>query len=594
MGREDQAAGISQAPAVAVPAAADAAATTKPTRLTTRRVFLLVLAILFVCGLPYPAAGPIDDTYITFRYADNLVHGHGLVFNPGERVEGYTSFGELLLTAPAVAIAKPLARPWATLLALMGWAGVVALVWAYIDRRRGGGPLGRAEWFPIIFLATFPPAVVWAWSGMETALVALAWVASWFVHLNEREHERTPWRSGLLTFAAGLLHPEGALLVGLVLALSWLLPWRRRSLKNAAVYLGIAWGLFGLYWLWRWHYFGDFMPNTYWMKVGAKPPILAGLRYLFRSSSSTLIALYLFYLLWVNRRQWRNWPRALFVALGLWAAVASYTVLVGGDYFAFQRFMLPGFPLMVASIWMLQRFLPVPTEPKPTLMSPLGWAVTVSLLLALWCNFVPSLQVLEHLSFRRAIRPSVAAGKAFKAAVPRRDLVATLPIGAFGYYSGNRILDMMGLTDRHIAHLDIETGEGAAGHEKSDYVYVLSKRPEVIVQLPTLFTADQEGFQSWMRRSTFARQQTGIYEQPKFEADYRLAWLFVRKQRIRGRGMVEVGVYAFLRKDLVGRARYRQWRTFDETTSRFPFEHWREYQESSAEYFGSSLGMWNF
>ena len=34
-----------------------------------------------------------DDAYISFRYAANLVDGHGLVFNPGfERVEGYTNF----------------------------------------------------------------------------------------------------------------------------------------------------------------------------------------------------------------------------------------------------------------------------------------------------------------------------------------------------------------------------------------------------------------------------------------------------------------------------------------------------------------------
>jgi len=33
-----------------------------------------------------------DDAYISFRYARNLIEGNGLVFNPGERVEGYTNF----------------------------------------------------------------------------------------------------------------------------------------------------------------------------------------------------------------------------------------------------------------------------------------------------------------------------------------------------------------------------------------------------------------------------------------------------------------------------------------------------------------------
>ena len=33
-----------------------------------------------------------DDAFISFRYARNLLEGHGLVFNPGERVEGYSNF----------------------------------------------------------------------------------------------------------------------------------------------------------------------------------------------------------------------------------------------------------------------------------------------------------------------------------------------------------------------------------------------------------------------------------------------------------------------------------------------------------------------
>src|SRR5262249_51597579 len=33
-----------------------------------------------------------DDAFISYRYAANLAHGFGPVFNPGERVEGYSNF----------------------------------------------------------------------------------------------------------------------------------------------------------------------------------------------------------------------------------------------------------------------------------------------------------------------------------------------------------------------------------------------------------------------------------------------------------------------------------------------------------------------
>jgi hypothetical protein len=40
-----------------------------------------------------------DDAYVSFRYAKHLVEGHGLVYNIGERVEGYTNFLWTLLAA---------------------------------------------------------------------------------------------------------------------------------------------------------------------------------------------------------------------------------------------------------------------------------------------------------------------------------------------------------------------------------------------------------------------------------------------------------------------------------------------------------------
>jgi len=33
----------------------------------------------------------VDDAYISFRYLENLATGHGLVYNPGEHVEGFSN-----------------------------------------------------------------------------------------------------------------------------------------------------------------------------------------------------------------------------------------------------------------------------------------------------------------------------------------------------------------------------------------------------------------------------------------------------------------------------------------------------------------------
>ncbi|MCK4741420.1 MAG: hypothetical protein KAS80_03965, partial [Anaerolineales bacterium] len=46
----------------------------------------LAIALRFI-----PGARTVDDAFITFRYAQNLIAGNGLVYNPGEWVLGTTT-----------------------------------------------------------------------------------------------------------------------------------------------------------------------------------------------------------------------------------------------------------------------------------------------------------------------------------------------------------------------------------------------------------------------------------------------------------------------------------------------------------------------
>ena len=68
----------------------------------------------------------IDDAFISFRYAQNLNDGHGLVFNPGERVEGYSNLLWVLLTAFGMKLGLTRLL-WARILGTGAMAGVLAL-----------------------------------------------------------------------------------------------------------------------------------------------------------------------------------------------------------------------------------------------------------------------------------------------------------------------------------------------------------------------------------------------------------------------------------------------------------------------------------
>ena len=73
--------------------------------ITARRLcFWLAFSALFVglLALAWYNRFIQDDAFISLRYAFNLLHGDGLVWNPGQPpVEGYTNFlWTLLLTIP--------------------------------------------------------------------------------------------------------------------------------------------------------------------------------------------------------------------------------------------------------------------------------------------------------------------------------------------------------------------------------------------------------------------------------------------------------------------------------------------------------------
>src|SRR4051812_20664707 len=109
----------------------------------------------------------IDDAYISFRYAANLARGLGLVFNAGERVEGYTNFGWVVL----LALASRLGLDLPTASRLVNLLLAVALV-VYALRF-----LARRSRRPVLAVALAGGALAadgvlarWAQDGMETVL----------------------------------------------------------------------------------------------------------------------------------------------------------------------------------------------------------------------------------------------------------------------------------------------------------------------------------------------------------------------------------------------------------------------------------------
>ncbi|HEY3496312.1 MAG TPA: hypothetical protein VGK73_16545 [Polyangiaceae bacterium] len=404
-----------------------------------------------------------DDAFISFRYADNWANGKGLVFNAGEKVEGYTNFlWTAILTLGVVAGAHPAVL--SVVLTLASLAGSIALG-SLLARRLlpPGAPLpgvlaGAA-------LAANYSYASFGTSGLETVPAALLMLLA---------VERAVAGATLVSASAGILaalaHPDHILLyAGLGLAIA-LAPGPR--VRRVALYAAPLFGLFVPYYLARFAYYGDFFPNTYYAKSGGAAYFSQGFAYVALSALASGFAFALPLAVWgAFRRRSDVFGRYVLIALPLYLA---YVAKVGGD-FMFGRLLCVTMPPLLVSAELAFR----------ELVAKKRWKFAVPAGVALTLPAVPNgifrpqedfhaicdertwypLTGLRPVKLEEEFSYRTDAMLAAFAQAPRPPRVGFCCVGIMGYRTGYPLLDMFGLTSREIAHMPIRK-RGRTGHEK--------------------------------------------------------------------------------------------------------------------------------
>jgi hypothetical protein len=431
-----------------------------------------------------------DDAFIYFRYAENLVHGQGLVFNPGERVEGFTSplWMLLLVATTALRISPFLAA------GVLGTFSAAATVLLSLDDARRSGPPGVFGALAPIALATWIPLVLWGASGLETCLftalllAAFASYRAFVVGLSQSPPSSgRALALGALLAATLLARPEGALAVvtiGGAVAL-------RKNARAAALVLALpllaATGLVAA----RALYYHDVLPNPFYAKLGGTlAHYTLGVRYVARFVAAVPLV-WLAPLLLV-RRGWSGVRGigALVAFLGLWAANVIRT---GGDYFQYFRFLVPVAPLLFAlgahGAYHACRLLGAVAGSK----LPRTWEPAAAVALALAVIALQYDRIADHPQHGLEWATRWAKlGRALGRALPPGTTVAAPNIGAVGYYSGLPIVDLLGLVDRELARrprtmrANETLSAGDVGHDSFDVAYSMSKNPQAVVFMHAL------------------------------------------------------------------------------------------------------------
>lgn len=293
-----------------------------------------------------------DDAYITFRTADNIVHGLGPVWNASERVQGFTHPLWLALFTVVYGVTR---EAYYTAIAL-GMA--VSLVTVAAIRR----VIAQNAWSLLIAFAALLSSKAfldYSTSGLENPLSHLLVVLFLWRWWNQAPGQARLMQLTLIASLCMLTRIDLGLLVGPAIAVEIIRQGPRASWRPVA--LGLAplalWEVFSLF------YYASLVPNTAYAKLNVgmttSEAIARGADYLRRTAigdPATLPAMAIAAVA-ILRTHRRNWP----LVAGLAASIA-YVFWIGGDFMMGRFFTVP----LVWSAALLAASSPVST-PRPAI-----------------------------------------------------------------------------------------------------------------------------------------------------------------------------------------------------------------------------------
>lgn len=450
-----------------------------------------------------------DDAYISLRYARNLAEHGEIVWNLGERVEGYTNFLHVVLSAVLMHLglsAESAARGLNLCVALTVFpATIFAARW-----------LAPADAFArglvLLAVGATPGLAIWVLGGLEASVVA-AWIAWGTFGLISTLQSGSPraaaMTGGVLALAVLTRMDSAVFIAGCGLAALLFAPGllaRRFGLALLVAGLPAAAAL--LHMAWRLAYYGLPLPLTFYAKTGV--PIAWRFEFLSDLPIYVLYGVPLLFLAVVAAVAGvRSRGMAAALALPLFLQLA-YVIWSGGDHMAGGRVVVP---LTVPAALLLL------TQPSRRALA--GGAAALSLAIGLLspplhrdpAAFVGTL-VGEHIS-----------------RWPAGQSISLATAGATPFHAtDNAYIDQLGLNTPAIARRDPVPFRTPAqivpGHSKGDGAYILTQEPDVIIFGPAegttldqpLFLSDVELAEMPLFRKCYEVRTAQISYGPETEA----------------------------------------------------------------------------
>ncbi len=496
------------------------------------RVMLVLVALAIGLRL-LPGPRIIDDAFITYRYARNIVRGLGFVYNPGEAVLGTTTPLYTLLLAGLAWITHSEAIPSISLIVnTLADGASTALLYLLAHRLLSSSttdsPLPGSCLLPALLgllWAVSPRGVATAISGMETSIYMLCLIGAYMAWLVGRG-----WLAAALAALGTFTRPDALIWAG-PLALAMIVEkWqkhhnqpllRRLPWAEAGIYLAILlpWLIYGTL------TFGSPLPRSMTVKLVAyhRPWYTALMTLLVHygisfseqatlGTTAALVGCVIYPLLAISGGLWlfRTDRRAAPLVAFPWLYLVVFAL---ANPLIFPWYLVPPMPFyflcILAGAWTLLLKL------TSALRAEVRWAKWAMAALGLvWAGFSLRAWNLHPGYGQDRPAPQVAwdepvllqgrIGRLLAPYVGGDVIVATGDIGAVGWYSDARILDTVGLVSPEASAYYPLAPEmlGAAGYAIAPDM-IFDHMPDYIILLESY-------------------GENGLFKDPRFDLHYRL------------------------------------------------------------------------
>ncbi len=447
-----------------------------------------------------------DDAMISMRYAWNFAHGYGLVWNAGQRLEGYSNLlMTLIMSLTALFLNKSLA-----VLAIQVLGVPVVLLTARLTRQivleiRPDAPgTSLVGILAVACVLWYYPLSYWTLMGMETGLVTLFILAAAWFGLRWLRTDRSSQLIGLaLTSGLAFLTRNDAILLASLpfayLAVEVLRRGQAPRLRGL-LFAGLVVVLFVIgQSVFRLVYYGQLLPNTYFLKLTGIPlsiRLVGGARFVLEFLLEAWPLLVLAAAGVVSQARFSRIFLVSFIVVAI-----AYQIYAGGDPWESWRLLAPGMPALFilvaeAAVRLVGHFQALANR-RYSLVIAAGLLTLVPLAVAdqpFWADMT----VRGPTSAAIANRVNTNAAIAIDALTAPGASIGVIWAGTLPYYSDRLGVDFLGKSDARIAHLQADiTGSvswggmiSVPGHNKYDLDY------SIVELQPTYVQAYSWGYQT--------------------------------------------------------------------------------------------------